>query len=154
MGDYDANANIGCFRRCHSLAPPTIAEGALAVSLHADVAKIGWTYGRTFNKKNEEEARTAALEACRTTPDATNKPQLRQLCVVVGVFHDRCVAVAWDAAAGTPGVGWAISPTKQEAENQALANCREKAGASRRDFCKVDMGHGSAPGTLCDGSAR
>jgi hypothetical protein len=129
----------------------TVADGALAIGLPSDVAKAGFVYGRSANWKSEDEARTDALKSCR---ESTKNPQLRALCAVIGTFHDQCAAVAMDPKAGTPGVGWAISATRQTAESQALAKCRETAGASRRDFCEVDIGVGKVTGTLCGGSAR
>jgi hypothetical protein len=129
----------------------TVAEGALAIALPSDVAKGGFAYGRSANWKSEDEARADALKLCRESATA---PQLRALCAVISSVRDQCVAVAMDPKAGTPGVGWAISANRQTAESQALAKCRETAGASRRDFCEVDKGVGKVTGTLCDGSAR
>jgi hypothetical protein len=63
-----------------------------------------------------------------------------------------------DPGAGTPGVGWAIAPTMQTAETQAIANCREVAGPNRGKFCQVSINYGGAnvghPAVNCDGSAK
>jgi hypothetical protein len=52
--------------------------------------------------------------------------------------------VAFDPQAGTPGAGWAVAPTREAAESQALAECIGVAGPGRRDFCKISD-------TGCDG---
>jgi hypothetical protein len=136
------------------LPRPTVAAGALAVGVPPDVAKTGFTYGGMVNKPSEDEARTLALKGCRETRDAVKDPKLASLCVVIGTFHDQCFAIAWDPKAGTPGVGWSISPTRQEAESKALANCRATAGAGRRDYCVVDNQSQTANNDRCDGSAK
>jgi hypothetical protein len=130
---------------------PTVAEGALAIALPSDVAKGGFAYGRSANWRSEDEARADALKFCR---ESATEPKLRSLCAVIDTFRDQCAAIAMDPKAGTPGVGWAIAATRQAAERQALTQCRDTAGSSRRDFCEVDKGVGSVTGTLCDGSAR
>ncbi len=122
------------------------AEGALAVGVPSDVAKQGFVYGYVNNKASPDDARTKALDACRA-PGPNKADPARPLCTLVGNYHDQCVAVAMDPKAGTPGVGWAISPDSETAKNQAIANCRATAGASRRDFCTVDK-------FACDGSAQ
>jgi Domain of unknown function (DUF4189) len=116
------------------LAPaPVRADGALAVGVPSDVAKDGFAYGRNVNSPTEAAARARALELCQHAHDASD--EARRVCTVVQGFHRQCVSVAMDPKAGTPGVGWAIAPTKQAAEKQALANCRATAGASRQQFC-------------------
>jgi Domain of unknown function (DUF4189) len=123
------------------------ADGALAVGVPADVAKQGFAYGFITNKASANEARTVALKNCRDPNPASSAPA-RALCTLVSSFHDQCIAVAEDPAAGTPGIGWAISPTLETAEKQALDNCRATAGATRQDFCKVE------DNARCDGSAK
>lgn len=145
------------------LPRPATAAGALAVGVPSDVAKGGFTYGSGLDKPSEDEARETALKACRGSRDAVKDPKLASLCVVVGTFHDQCFAIAWDPKPGTPGVGWAISPTKQAADSQALANCRATAGKGRRDYCVVDAtaqyvagaaSSNGGNGNKCDGSAK
>jgi hypothetical protein len=56
------------------------------------------------------------------------------------------VAGALDPKNGTPGAGWALGDTQKQADDEALARCRNTAG-DRRDFCKVIN-------QLCDGTAK
>jgi hypothetical protein len=110
------------------------------------VAKQGFAFGFVNDKASPNEAGTVALETCRKP--GPNKPDsARALCTLVGNYHNQCVAIAMDPKSGTPGVGWAISPTMAVAQKQALANCRVTAGAGRREFCTVTNSH-------CDGSAK
>ena len=133
---------------CSALFPNgAAAEGALAVGLPLDVAEEGFTYGYVTNRDTAEEARDKALDLCRTTKDAARDPKLRSLCKVVEEFKDQCVAVAWDPAPGTPGVGWAVADDLRTAEKAALDRCVETAGASRRSACVVDK-------SRCDGNAN
>jgi hypothetical protein len=109
------------------------ADGALAVGVPADVAKDGFAYGREVNAPSQAAARQRALNLCRTAKNSTDTA--RQACTVVQSFHRRCVSVAMDPAAGTPGVGWAVASTRHAAEQAALANCRVTAGPNRQQFC-------------------
>jgi hypothetical protein len=116
------------------LAPaPAAAEGALAVGVPADVVKEGFAYGRDINFPDENAASDRALDLCRTAKDSTDTA--RGMCTIVMSFKGQCVSVAMDPQAGTPGVGWAVAPTRDAADQQALANCMATAGADRRQFC-------------------
>jgi hypothetical protein len=126
---------------------PSFAAGALAAGVPADVAKGGFTYGYSNNNADSNQAEAKALNACRTTKDATADANLRSLCKVIQDYSNRCVAVAMDPAAGTPGVGWAIADDLLSAERQALNQCMATAGPTRRAACVVD--HSS-----CDGNAK
>ena len=130
-------------------APPATAAtaGALAVALPADVAKSGFSYGYSNNNADAAHAQAAALNACRTTKDASNDVNLRSLCKVVLNYANQCIAVAMDPAAGTPGVGWAVANDLKSAERQALGKCEDTAGPGRRAACVVDH-------SACDGNAR
>jgi hypothetical protein len=130
-------------------APPatTATAGALAVALPADVAKSGFSYGYSNNNADAAHAQAAALNACRTTKDASNDANLRSLCKVVLNYSNQCIAVAMDPAAGTPGVGWAVANDLRSAERQALGQCQETAGPGRRAACVIDH-------SACDGNAR
>ena len=109
------------------------ADGAIAVGVPADVAKDGFAYGRNVNSPSQQTARDRALDLCRHAKNSTE--EARRLCTVVMSFHRQCVAVAMDPQAGTPGVGWAVAPTRDAAEQQALSNCMATAGPNRRQFC-------------------
>jgi hypothetical protein len=125
---------------------PSIAAGALAVGVPADVAKQGFAYGFVNNKTSPEEARTTALTTCRN-PSPVKSSQARALCAVVNTYQDQCVAVAEDPLAGTPGVGWSIANDLRTAEAQALTKCEATAGPGRRAACRVDH-------SACDGTAK
>lgn len=111
---------------------PSSADGAIAVAQPSNVVADGWAYGTAYNFETREEARRVALERCRQT----KSEKRRQLCKVVQSFKHECVAVAMDPKDGTPGVGWAVEDTQEEAEAKALAECRATAG-NRPQFCKI-----------------
>ena len=61
----------------------SMAAGALAVGLPADVAKGGFTYGYSNDNDDAGNADAKALNACRTTKDAAKDAKLRALCMVI-----------------------------------------------------------------------
>jgi hypothetical protein len=124
---------------------PASADGAIAVGVPADVSKDGYAYGRNIDSSNSQTASDHALNNCRTAKDASQ--QARELCLVVMTFRNKCVSLALDPDAGTPGAGWAIANTKQEAIDQAMAQCLATAGPNRRDHCKTSD-------AACDGGDR
>jgi hypothetical protein len=121
---------------------PAAADGAVAVGVPPDVSKSGYAYGRNINNSSMEEAKERALYNCHTAKDASE--DARRLCIVVMTFRNQCVSVALDPKAGTPGAGWAVAPSRDSAETQAMAQCIGTAGADRRDFCKISD-------SACDG---
>ncbi|MGP8123926.1 MAG: DUF4189 domain-containing protein [Xanthobacteraceae bacterium] len=123
------------------------AEGALAVGVPDNVAKKGFAYGYSNNKASPDEARATALDGCRKPGPSKPSEAVRSLCMLIANYHDQCVAVAMDPGAGTPGVGWAVSPSLEQAQGQAIANCKSTAGTARREFCVVDK-------SACDGTAK
>jgi hypothetical protein len=132
---------------CAVLWPkPDSAEGALAVGLPPDVAKLGFAYGYTLDQSSTAEASATALKDCRKENPGVDK-RAQAFCKVVRAFHNECFAVAMDPKDATPGVGWAIAPDKTKADSQALANCQATAGSDRRDKCEVTH-------SACDGSAK
>jgi hypothetical protein len=114
---------------------PAVADGALAVGSTSDVAKDGIAVGTSINYKTASEAEQAALKRCR---DYKPAPKAAAQCRSVGTFRGECYAVSFDPKEGTPGAGWAIAATKQQAEERAMANCQTTAGESRRDFCRIE----------------
>jgi hypothetical protein len=122
---------------CLMAPQPGVAEGALAVGTTGDVAKDGIAIGDAVNYSTPEEAATSALAHCRGKNNFKTAPRAVPLCQIIGNFKRQCDASALDPANKTPGVGWAIAATKEEAESKALANCQAAAGASRAQFCKV-----------------
>jgi hypothetical protein len=120
------------------LPDPAKAAGALAVALPQDVVADGFSYGTAYNYGSESEARTRALERCR----ATKSDMRRALCTVVASFRNQCIAVAMDPDDGTPGVGWSIADTLEDAKRYAMEKCTATAGDDRRDKCRVEQGAG------------
>jgi hypothetical protein len=110
------------------------ADGALAIGLPSDVAKQGFASGYSYDAENMDAARKTALDYCRRAPTSE---RARSLCSIVETFATKCVAVAMDPKAGTPGVGWSVAENRLAAENEALARCAATAGQERRDACKV-----------------
>ena len=119
------------------------AAGAVAIGLPSDVAKQGVSMGDSANDDTMDKAKSEAIAACKNVGSDISKA----LCKVVATFRNQCAAIAEDPKDGTPGFGWAVADTLQEARGQALENCRDSAGPSRRDACEVSKG-------VCDGSAK
>ena len=123
----------------------SVADGALAVGLPANVAQEGFAYGIALNT-SANEAGAMALSACRRKSKQADK-RAQALCAVTNTFSNQCFAVALDPRDSTPGVGWAIEANKKAAERVALTKCRVTAGEGRQQFCTVDR-------SGCDGSAK
>jgi hypothetical protein len=117
---------------------PVVAEGALAFGMLGDVSKDGIAVGGSINKATEEAAIAKALTVCR---GYTGAKEAAANCKIVAIFSRQCFAVAFDPAAGTPGVGWAIDPDRNKANAQAMALCQDTAGQNRRQFCKIDQSY-------------
>jgi hypothetical protein len=125
--------------------PQTLqARSAFATGVPDDVASKGVALGEGHNYSTREDAEARALAECRTTKDASD--EVHDLCRIVGHFDDRCLAIALDPKAGTPGWGWAIADTENTATDQALALCRNSAGADRAPYCTISM-------SICDSTA-
>lgn len=123
------------------------AEGAIAVGLPQDVAKQGVSSFIFVNGRTRQEARSEAVLGCKTKTPASDTS--KALCRIVATFRNQCAAEAFDPDDGTPGFGWAIADTLQEAKEIALANCRDTAGPDRQKACIVP-----GNGFNCDGKAR
>jgi Domain of unknown function (DUF4189) len=126
------------------IAPsPAAAEGALAVGSTGDVAKDGVEIGISSNYATVELASAHAMVDCRDNNNTA--PKAAQNCKVIRTFTRQCAASAFDPKTGTPGVGWAVAATQQDAESQAVSNCQATAGASRSQFCVANKS-----ATRCD----
>ncbi|HEY2135889.1 MAG TPA: DUF4189 domain-containing protein [Xanthobacteraceae bacterium] len=135
------------------LAPRTgAAEGALAVGMPANVARMGFAYGSSLNSATMAKARAGAIDGCRGALGNASA-DLRKLCKVVATFRNQCFAVAMDPADGTPGVGWAIAENQEMADREAIEQCRTTAGSTRQQFCTLDVQAG-ARSRGCDGAAK
>jgi hypothetical protein len=126
-----------------TFSPPVFAAGALVIGEPKDLAD-GFASGWSVNQSNEDVAQARAFEQCRHKADATEA--VRALCKTVRAFANQCVTIALDIEPGATGTGYAIAPTKAEAERTALENCRATAG-SRGHACRVINGG-------CDGTAK
>jgi hypothetical protein len=138
---------LGIFAVISALAAPVpaLAEGAVAVGMPADVVKEGVAFGWVINSRTRQDAEREALKQCHDFKDAPKST--RALCAVMRTFKNECFAIALDPEPGTPGVGWAVLPSKAAADSKAMADCRATAGRSRESFCKVTS-------SRCDGTAR
>jgi hypothetical protein len=117
-------------------------DAALAVGHPADVAKQGLAIGWAVDYASTEAAGKEALARCRGFRDA---PQAtRDLCRVVQVFGNTCLAVALDPEPGTTGVGWDVHKNRDWAEDAAMERCAESSAPKRREACRVAL-------TRCDG---
>jgi hypothetical protein len=131
------------------------SAGAIAEGIAPGGVAKGYDVGIRVNQPDMETARTTALAECKKRPDHlvsgappdSGEAKARARCEVVSTFSNKCVATALDPKDGTPGAGWAIGDTQKQADDEALARCRNTAGASRRDFCKIIS-------QLCDGTAK
>jgi hypothetical protein len=111
------------------------ADAALAVGQPADVAKQGLAVGWAVDYAGTKAAGKEALVRCRGFPDA---PQAtRDLCKVVEVFGNACLAVALDPEPGTTGVGWGVHRNRDWAEDAAMEKCAETSAPKRRVSCRV-----------------
>lgn len=135
-------AGIGAMVGALSWTLPALADGALAIGLPANVAQEGVAMGYAVNHKTRAEAEARALQECKQSPGAPEST--RELCKVIQSFSSECVSIAMDPGDGTPGVGWAVTASRQTAETTAMARCLETAGPDRQQFCQTQV-------TRCDG---
>lgn len=119
------------------------ATGALAIGEPQNLAD-GFASGWSTGQESEDIANAKAYEQCRDKADAPD--QIRALCKVVRTFTNQCVAIALDTEPGATGTGYAVAPSRAEAERKALDDCRATAG-NRSQHCRVINGG-------CDGNAR
>jgi hypothetical protein len=117
-------------------------EGALALGIPKSVASDGFAFGYSIKKDTPSSAREDALRRCQNTEEGSKAA--RALCRIVETFSGKCLAIAMDPKAGTPGIGWSIDDDILSAEARAMSQCRATAGADREGFCKVDK-------SACDG---
>lgn len=111
-----------------------IAAGALAIGEPADVPSEGLALSIARDYATEAEASAAALDACRKyegVPASTTA-----LCKVVRTFKYECVVTAYDPGPSTAGWGYGVGITRFAAEDEAMQNCRTRAGIDRAKFCK------------------
>jgi len=126
------------------ICSPAHAKSAFASGVPDDVASDGVSLGEGHNYETQDGAETRALSECRTNKDAADR--VHALCKIVDHFDNRCFAVALDPEAGTPGWGWAIADTSNEASDHALSMCHVSAG-NRAPYCVITQ-------SACDGTAK
>ncbi|MBX3513273.1 MAG: DUF4189 domain-containing protein [Xanthobacteraceae bacterium] len=114
----------------------TRAEGALAIGITPNFAQEGFAVGGSINYSTRAEAERRALDECRGFKGA---PKASARCEIVATFRRECYAIAFDPDADTHGYGFAVSPTRQLAEDRALAACRMRSDENRKNSCKLDL---------------
>lgn len=112
------------------------AKATLAAAIPADIAKDGVATGMSSGFPSRALADKDAVDRCLGYRGVGEK--VLSLCKVVATFDGQCVAIAIDPAAGTPGFGWGIGDGIPEAEEKALAACRDSSPADRKSFCRVE----------------
>lgn len=120
------------------------AEGALAIGMTADLRK-GFSVGWSADFQDVAEARADVLKRCRAQEAAPQ--EIRDLCRVFETFRDQCVSIALDPKDGETGTGWSVADTREIAEREALAACRNTASRNRQKECRILTGG-------CDGKAK
>lgn len=120
------------------------AKGTVAIGLPSDVAQGGFAMGIAYNYASNGEADAEALKQCLNFLDAPDST--RALCKVDRHFENECFAMAMDPEPGTYGLGYKVGATQADADEDAMADCRETSTSERADFCKVSY-------RICDGSA-
>lgn len=124
------------------MSHPSSAASAFAAGIPDDVAQKGVALGEGYNYPTREQAEARAMSECTETKDAD--AEVHALCKIIDHFDGRCLAVALDPKAGTPGWGWAIADTANDVNDQALSQCRASAGADRAPYCTITI-------SVCDG---
>lgn len=132
---------------CLAVSDRCPAAGAVAVGEPADISKDGVAIFTYVRAGTSSIAKEKALAGCKALPNASSTS--KALCKIVATFEDQCVAQALDPQDGTPGFGWAMARNSKQAKEQALSNCRDTAGPTRKDACVV-----SERALWCDGSAK
>jgi hypothetical protein len=107
-----------------------MAAGAVALGEPADIAKDGVAILLRSMQLMQKSPRNAPWRVARRYRIPRTPPKL-------------------DPQNGTPGFGWAMAPNSKDAREQALSNCRDTAGPTRRDASVV-----GPRGLWCDGSAK
>jgi tetratricopeptide (TPR) repeat protein len=121
-----------------SLPRMAAADGALAITSNATQDGVAYGFVRNFPAMT---AQAAALDTCRKM---SNTQRTVASCRIVGMFTDRCFAIALVPQAGTTTLAWAIEGERMTAQRKALAGCAGAAGDGA-DQCRVVQ-------SRCDGS--
>ncbi len=114
------------------------ADGALAITSNAVQDGVAYGFVRNFPAMT---AQAAALDLCRRM---SNTQRTLASCRIVGLFTDRCFAIALVPQAGATTLAWAIEADRQSAQRKALTGCAGAVGDSA-DNCQIVQ-------SRCDGS--
>ena len=95
--------------------------------------------GINASSATEEDARNSAMKWCTTH----GPKQTQAKCEIVVIYRNQCAAEAQDPKPGTPGFGFGIADTEDDAKKIAMTICNASAGKGRQTFCKVTA-------SLCD----
>jgi hypothetical protein len=117
-----------------------IAAVALAVGI-TDYSGDGIAIGFGWNQPTTQKASEAALSKCQ---GSNISPKAAKLCRLIGSIDQGCTSAAFDPDSKSPGMGWAVAKTRDDAKNQAMTNCQDAAPPSRKDKCETNFVH-------CDG---
>ncbi len=115
------------------------ADGALAITSNAVQDGVAYGFVRNFPAAT---AQAAAVDTCRRM---SNTQRTVASCRIVGMFTDRCFAIALVPEKGAATLVWAIEADRQAAQRNALTGCAGAAGDGA-DQCRVVQ-------SRCDGSA-
>lgn len=115
-----------------------VADGALAITSNATQDGVAYGFVRNFSAAT---AQAAALDTCRRM---SNTQRTVASCRIVGMFTDRCFAIALVPQTGTTTLAWAIEADRRAAQRKALDGCAG-AAADAAVQCKVVQ-------SRCDGS--
>jgi tetratricopeptide (TPR) repeat protein len=114
------------------------ADGALAITSNATQDGVAYGFVRNFPAA---AAQAAALNTCR---GMANTQRTLASCRIVGMFTDRCFAIALVPQAGATTLAWAIETDRAAAQRKAMTGCASAAGDGA-DQCRVVQ-------SRCDGS--
>ncbi len=114
------------------------ADGALAITSNATQDGVAYGFVRNFPAMT---AQAAALVTCRRM---SNTQRTVASCRIVGMFTDRCFAIALVPQDGATTLAWAIEADRRTAQRRALAGCAGAAGDAAEQ-CRIVQ-------SRCDGS--
>lgn len=136
---WPARTRFGALLVAVMLSPSlAAADGALAITSNAVQDGVAYGFVRNFPATT---AQAAALDTCRRM---SNTRETVASCRIVGMFTDRCFAIALVPQAGATTLAWAIEADRQAAQRKALAGCAGAAGDGA-DQCRIVQ-------SRCDGS--
>jgi hypothetical protein len=125
-------------------AAPASAAGAVAIGVAPGGVARGYATGFRIRAPNLDTAKAEALAQCKKpqvnvsgTPADNGSLAAQANCKIVMTFVGTCYSSAVDPKDATPGAGWAVADTQQQADAEALARCRSTAGADRASFCQI-----------------